>query len=458
MNKISIYPNSLRFILPFAHFIMGKKSSVYLKELEKSQWLSADEIRRIQWKRLKAMLHHAYQNVPLYHRRFRDSGLKPGDIKTASDMLKLPTLSREELKEAVSSGEILARNISSNRFRENRTGGSTGKPMVFYNDRIQLEYRWASTNRNLRWTGYDIGDKIIKLWSGAQYLDRSASLKERTGNRMWRRKILSAYHMDETTMEKYVESIKEYRPKLIVGYTSALYLLAKFMEKEGIDDVQVEAVIATAETLFPGYRAIIKDRFNAEVFNRYGSREFSTLAHECEGHCELHMNAENLFVEVVRSGEHATAGEPGEILVTDFYNFCVPFIRYRIEDLAIPSDEENCSCGRGLPLISTVQGRVHSLLVTTEGRYIPGEFFPHLFKDVKGVKQFQIVQEVKDKLLIRIVKGEDYAQKELEKALVIIKEYFGEDMEISLEYMEEIPPSPSGKRHYTLCRLPIKFS
>ena len=429
-----------------------------MKELEKSQWLGADEIRRMQWKRLKAMLRHAYQNVPLYHRRFRDSGLKPDDIKTASDMLKLPPLTREELREAISNGEILARNISSNRFRENRTGGSTGKPLVFYNDKVQLEYRWASTNRNMRWTGYDIGDKIIKLWSGAQYLDRSASLKERVGNYMWRRKVLSAYHMDESTMEKYVESIREYEPKLVVGYTSALYLLAKYMEKEGIDDVRVDAVIATAETLFPGYRTVIKDRFNSEVFNRYGSREFSTLAHECEEHSELHMNAENLFIEVVRNGEHAVAGEPGEILVTDLYNFCMPFIRYIIEDIAIPSDEEKCSCGRGLPLISTIKGRVHNLLVTPEGRYIPGEFFPHLFKDFKGVKQFQVIQEVKDKLLIRIVKGKDYTEDEIKKALAVTKDYFGEDMEILVEYMEEIPPSPSGKRHYTICKVPIKFS
>lgn len=458
MRKVSVYAKSLRFILPFAHFVKGKKSSVYLKELERSQWLSTDEVRRIQWKRLKGMLRHAYENVPLYHRQFRDSDLKPDDIKSASDMLRLPPLTREELRKAVSSGEILARNVGSNRIRENRTGGSTGKPLVFYNDKVQLEYRWASTNRNMRWTGYDIGDRIIKLWSGAQYLDRSASLKERVGNYTWRRKVLSAYHMDESTMEKYVETIKEYQPKLIVGYTSALYLLAKYMEKEGIDDVKVDAVIATAETLFPGYRTIIEDCFNAEVFNRYGSREFSTLAHECEEHSELHMNAENLFIEVVRNGEHAASGERGEILVTDLHNFCMPFIRYRIEDLAIPSDEEKCGCGRGLPLISTVKGRVHSLLVTTEGRYIPGEFFPHLFKDVKGVKQFQVIQEVKDKLLIRIVKGEDYVENETEKALAVTKDYFGENMEILVEHVEEIPPSPSGKRHYTVSQVPIEFT
>ena len=458
MKRISIYPKSLRFILPFAHFVAGKKSSVYLKELEKSQWLSADKIRRIQWKRLKAMLHHAYQNVPFYRRRFRVNGLAPDDIKTPSDMLKLPILTREELRKAISNGEILAGNMNSNRFRRNSTGGSTGKPLVFYNDKIQFEYRWASTNRNLRWTGYNIGEKIIKVWSGTQYLARSATLKERVGNFTWRRKVLSAYRMDEPTMEKYAQVIKEYKPRLLVGYTSALYLLAKYMEKKGIDDVHVDAVIATAETLFSGYRSIIEDRFNSKVFNRYGSREFSTLAHECEKHFELHMNAENLFVEVIRDGEHVAPGESGEIIVTDFHNFCMPFIRYRIEDIGVPSDEKKCNCGRGLPLLKMVEGRVHNVLVTPDGRFIPGEFFPHLFKDLKGIKQFQVIQKVKDKLLIRIVKGEDYTQKEMDKALAVIKKYFGENMEILLEFMEEIPPPPSGKCHFTICSLPIKFS
>lgn len=440
------------------HFVIGKKSSVYLKELEKSQWLSSDEIEQIQWKRLKAMLCHAYENVPFYHRRFRESKLTPSDVKTPADMLKLPPLTREELRDAISNREVLAKNIGSDRFRKNKTGGSTGKPLAFYNDKIQLEYRWASTNRNLQWTGYDIGDKIVKLWSDAQYLGRSATLKERFGNFSWRRKVLSAYRMDEPTMEKYVEVIKEYKPKLLVGYTSALYLIAKFIEKEGIRNVHVGAVIATAETLFPGYRDIIEDSFNTKVFNRYGSREFSTLVHECEEHSELHMNAENLFIEVVKDDEHAVTGESGEIVVTDLHNYCMPFIRYRIEDVGILSNEKKCNCGRGLPLLKKVEGRVHSIMTSVSGRYIPGEFFPHLFKDVKGVKQFQVLQEAKDSLLIRIVRDRDFSKEEMDNALETIKRYFGESTRVSLRFVEEISPSKSGKFQFTVSKVPIRLS
>lgn len=454
---MKIYPRILRGLLPAAHFIEGKKSSAYFKELKKSQWLKKEEIMSLQWKRLLTMIRHAYTNVPFYHRRFKENNLTPEDINRPSDLLELPTISKDDVRHAMTSREICARNISPSRFRRNSTGGSTGRPLTFYNDKIQLEYRWASTNRNLEWTGCRIGDRIIKLWSDSQYLAGSAGLRARVGNFLWRRKVLSAYRMDVQQMEKYVATIKEYKPKLIVGYASALYLLARFMEKEGVKDVHADAVISTAETLFPAYRKVMEDRFNCRVFNRYGTREFSTLVHECEEHSELHVNAENLFVEVVKDNEHAAPGESGEIIVTDLHNYCMPFIRYRIEDIGVASDE-SCSCNRGLPLLERVEGRVHDILIGEEGRFIPGEFFPHLFKDSRGIRQFQVIQERKDELLIRIVKTDYYQKEEMDKALAVVKQYFGENMVVRLESVEEIPLTKSGKFQYTICRLPIKFS
>jgi len=450
----SLYSKTLRSILPYVHSMTGKKSSRFLKELERSQWQGPEEIKRLQWKRLKAMLDHAYQNVPFYHRRFKESGLKPSDITIPSDMLKLPILTKGDIRRGLG-GDIRAKNLREDRFVRNSTGGSTGEPLVFFNDKIQMQYRWASTNRNLRWTSYNIGDKIVKIWSATQDLARSATLESRLGNFFWRRRVLSAYHMDKKTMEEYLEILEEYQPHLVVGYSSALVLLSKYMKHEGVEE-DVGAVISTAETLFPHHKDLIADRFNCEVFNRYGSREFSTLAHECEAHSDLHMNAENLFIEIVRDDEHVVSGELGEIIVTDLHNFCMPFIRYSIGDMGVAADG-TCSCGRGLPLIEKIEGRIHSVLVTESGKFVPGEFFPHLFKDAEGIKKFQVVQEKKRSLLIRMVKGEAYSQEEMDKMLKIVERYFGENTEIAVEFVDEIPESESGKYHFTISKVPLDF-
>jgi phenylacetate-CoA ligase len=455
LGNMGLYARTLRSTLPFMHFLLHREKSAYLKELEKSQWLSPNELRDLQWRRLKAMLSHAHQNVPFYHSRFEDAGLKPDDIKEPSDLTKLPVLTKDDVRTAVASREILARNIPSNRFKRNSSGGSTGKPLEYFNDKIQLEYRWASTNRNMEWTGYKIGDKYAQLWSDTQYLARSATLKERASRFAWRRKILSAYRMDKPTMEEYFRVIKAYKPKLIVGYASALYLFAKFIESQGLNEALTKAVISSAETLYPEHRKVMEHAFNCKIFNRYGAREFSTLAHECE-QSQLHTNAENLFTEIIEDGEHAALGESGEIIVTDLHNFCMPFIRYRIEDVGSLSDEK-CACGRGLPTMDKVEGRVHDVLVGEGGRYIPGEFFPHLFKDLKGIEQFQVVQEKAGELVINVVKVEGFDEKQMNEALAVVRKYFGQNIRIKLEFVQQIPLTKSGKLRYTICNVPIKL-
>ena len=165
----------------------------------------------------------------------------------------------------------------------------------------------------------------------------------------------------------------------------------------------LQGVICAAEKVLPFQREVMERVFGCPVFNTYGSREFMLIASECEKHEGLHVNVENLIVEIVKEdGTYAREGETGRIIITDLHNYGMPFIRYEIGDLAVFT-ERRCSCGRGLPIIEDVVGRSLDMIKTPEGKIVPGEFFPHLMKEFKEILKFQVIQETLENLRIRMV-------------------------------------------------------
>jgi len=92
----------------------------------------------------------------------------------------------------------------------------------------------------------------------------------------------------------------------------------------------------------------------------------------------------------------------GEVVITDLHNYGIPFIRYKIGDVAVLSDKKY-PCGRGLPLIGDVEGRLLDLIVTPDNKIITGVFFPHLMKEFKEVEKYQVIQKSKEDLLVKLV-------------------------------------------------------
>src|SRR5207245_1302977 len=140
----------------------------------------------------------------------------------------------------------------------------------------------------------------------------------------------------------------------------------------------------------------------------YGSREFMLIGSECECHEGLHLTAENLLVEVLDDdGRPTPENKEGNVVITDLYNYGMPFIRYANGDRAV-AGWGTCSCGRGLPLLRKVVGRRLDMLQTPDGRLVPGEFFPHLLKDYPAVRRFQVMQTQPDRIQLRVVLKESW--------------------------------------------------
>jgi len=218
-------------------------------------------------------------------------------------------------------------------------------------------------------------------------------------------------------------------------------------------------VMSSAQTLPDQSRRIIEEAFGCRVFDKYGSREFSGIAYECEAHNGHHVVGEGLIVEVLRDGEPAAPGEVGEVIITDLNNYCMPFIRYRLGDLAVAVDDSApCPCGRGLPRIGNVEGRVQSIIQGSDGRFLPGTFFSHYLKEFSfAFRHYQVVQEERGAIVFKVVKGSRYSDDVLDEVLRTFRKYLGQDMRIDVQFEEQLEMVRTGKRLASVSRLTVDF-
>jgi len=239
---------------------------------------------------------------------------------------------------------------------------------------------------------------------------------------------------------------------LLVAYAGALYEWARLLGEQRTRVPSLSAIIVSAETLRDEWRKVIEDCFNVPVYNRYGGRDIKFVAQECPARQGMHINAENLFVEIVKDGHPAPPGQLGEIVITRLDNFAMPFIRYRSGDLGRMSDS-SCHCGRGLPVLETVEGRVQDAIMTSDGKVISGLFFPHMLKDCPEVKHFQVHQMALDRLDIHVVLHDTQPFTSRQRIERLVRQHVGTDMQIQFEIRDVIPVASSGKRQVTVSHL-----
>lgn len=444
-------------IYPMSQIYMRRDTLRHFKQLEKTQWLSVDEVKKTQWRKLKNLLEYAYANVTFYHSVFRKLNMTPKDIASSDDYRKLPLLDKEDIRNNIN--YIVSSNYKIGDLIPNSTGGSTGVNLNFFNDRKHSGYVSAIVLRNDRWAGLETGEKNARLWGSPFDMSLQDNLKNRIYNKLFRTRFLSSYNLSEENMFVYVKKLLQYKPKVIIGYSSSLYHFAKFLEKNGIKGINPKSIISSAEVLYDYQRELIESVFQCRVFNRYGCREFSTIAQECSQHSGMHINAEHVYVECLkRDEEPAALGERGELVITDLDNYGMPFIRYRIGDIGVLSDRK-CNCGRGLPILEKIDGRVFDIVVGTNGRAVGGTFWTLLLRTaIEGIKQFQVVQESENEINIKIVVDELFKAGYIDMLTSKIRESCGEDMQVNFKVVDEILPTESGKFRFVISKVAHSLS
>jgi len=438
-----------RAILPAWQHLKRQNSLQLLPYLETTQWLPASELLDLQWARIGTLLKHAYEHVPYYQEIMRERRTDPNSTVRQRSLETLPLLDRATISEQLD--RLRGTNVSPERFVPNGTGGSTGEPLRFFDDRQEAGWSDAAIWRSHRWYGIDVGDRCTYLWGSNFDLSRFQGLSGRWRSRLLNLQMLPAWELSEKTAPRFDQMLRDFRPRLLLGYAGALYEWARLLGTGREPIPRLSAVIASAETLDEQAREMIEASFKVPVYNRYGGRDIHFVAQECREREGLHINCENVFVEIIRDGQPAAPGELGEIVISRLDNFAMPFIRYRSGDLGVMA-EGSCRCGRSLPLIAKIEGRLQDAIVTSDGRIISRLFFAHMMKDCPEVKAFQVHQLSIDQLLVMVVlKDQPFSsQPRIQR---IIEQYMGRDMNVKFEVHDALALTPSGKRRITISHI-----
>ncbi len=450
-----MYSNLFRNVL-FPAYESGlhrRQTLQSLGELEQSQWHTPEALAELSFLRLLDALRHAELHVPFYRKRFAEFGVRVSQIKAPEDLAAFPIVTKDDVRKHPH--EFVAENFHGRLYRS-ATGGSTGASMTFQYDHATYERRVAAAIRANRWAGAEIGHREVHVWGRSPAERPGLHAWKRTLEQwLWRHKFVSSFHLRQDKLAETFRDISAYTPHVIVGYTTPLYLLARAAIDEHIVMPSPRGIIATAERLFAHQREVIEKGFGAPVFDRYGCRELMLIGSECQRHSGLHLNVENVFVELYRSGRPAPMGVAGEVLLSDLHNRAMPLLRYRNDDIAT-AKAGVCPCGRGLPLLASVEGRVLDMIVGTNGRIVAGEAFVHLLKDYP-VDRFQVHQRADRSTSLRLVRGRGFRSEMATEIDQRLRSVLGPDAVLCVELVDDIPLTISGKHRVTKSDVPIEL-
>ena len=419
----------------------------FYTEFDRTQFLSKNELQLLQLNRLKSLLQHAKSNCPFYAQRMLQTGFDPDRLTNLEQLTMLPVLTKRDIQDYGST--MLAGGFREKDRLRNQTGGSTGSPLQFYVDRQRFDSRKASTLRHNLWAGIRPGDWQVYLWGSRLDEGRPTSVWGHLRNHLlYRTILLNTSKIADADWADLIHEIRSKKPTSMIAYTQSAVLFGRYLRAQGIRDIQISSIVTTAEMLLPGQREFLEETFQGKVFNRYGCREVSVIASECEFHRGMHVNAEALLLEIVPDPKRP--GRSGRIVITDLLNYSMPLIRYEIGDVGQWAEDQQCSCGRSLPLLAEVQGRITDFLVLSDGRQISGPALTLVISDMADVRQVQFVQRAPDQILLRVVPGKDYGawtEEGLRKRLSL---YLGKAARLQIELTDSIASEISGKYRFVV--------
>ena len=455
------------FAFPATNYLYNRKRILaHYRGLLKSERYGNDRLQELQLEKLKGLVRYAYEQVPYYRNLFDRLALKPSDIRTLSDISRIPPLGRRDLVEhrkdlvdsrlvgdieiADRSGRPPGEPIPFAPFRRhkmvrNTSSGSTGAPTVFYEDGSRTALNWAYELRLKRWYGIRPGEKEARLARLATVYDpdsRALALRKA----LWNQLILPGTNLSEKEYALSVERIRIFRPATLWGYTSALTGLAEYVKNSGLDPSgwKIRLVISWAAPLYDHERNLLEEVFACPVTNLYGAREVGHIAAVCPAG-SFHINQENLIVESEKAGNGVTEG--GELLVTNLDRSPMPLIRYRMGDIGEVGDLQ-CGCGRTLQVLSRLIGRTGEIFITKNGRMISPNFWCRVFmtdKHAGQIKRFQVIYTKEKNLRVLVVKGNGYSVETENYIRVMVRDNFSSDTDLEIRCVPEIAPHVSGK-------------
>lgn len=406
--------------------------------LQESQCWPKEKLEEYQMEQLSNLLNHAYENVPYYRRVFDERDLKPKDIQSFNDLKKLPYLTKDIFRKEIQSKKIIAKNFNVNTLPTSHTSGTTGKPLQFYENPDTQIKEWAFICHQWSRVGYKPGDKRIELRGAVNekrpiFFDPLSNILR-----------FSPLIKSKEQVILYLQRIREFGASFLHGYPGAITIFANLIKKYKLKvPFQLKAILFASENIFNWEREITEDVFKCRTFSHYGCAEKVILAGECEETHNYHCLPQYGITEF--------DPKTNEIIAIGFINTVNPFIRYKLTDIALNPRFEICKkCNRNYyPIFDGIEGRLEDFIITPDGLLVSPAVITHPFKDLKFIKNTQIIQKAPEKIVLRIVPLENSNIKDLNWEIQFLsnelKKIIGGKVNISSEIVKQIEFSPSGK-------------
>jgi len=419
------FPRSFESVLSWSRILYN------LRKLRRNSWLSSSKLEEMQNKGLREVVKYAYENVAFYHQAFNRVKIKASDIRSVDDLLKIPTVTKSEVQK--NSKSLIAKGVALDQCTSERTSGSTGVPLAVFAQKNASYLLKANKLRHYVENGGSLlRDKFVLI--GLRRLPDSRTNVARSLNRLG---IYRSTRMClQDPIEEVLEQLVNFEPDVIKAPASILMLLAAEMEKSG-KKVRPKFVWSNGELVDSRSRRLINSAFEVEMLDGYACVEAGYVAWECSEHAGYHINKDLVVVEFVKDGEHAASGESGEIILTPLWNYAMPLIRYRVGDVGTPSDE-SCPCGRGMPLMKVIEGRLDDFIVLPSGRIISPIVLLSVFDKMKGIAEFRIIQEKQEELTVRIALKDGDESDVLSKLRGRFADRLRESMKLNIEVVDAV--------------------
>lgn len=402
------------------------------RQFERRQWLPAERIEEAQRARLNALLRWAYESVPYYHDLFHEHG-----VREFGDFSRIPVMRKEDVQRA--GRQLRSRRIGEKKMSYGSTTGSTGIPLTIGHDALSRAAGRAVMLRAFRAHGLRLTDTILRV----THRKREPGLHEYLG-------ILPIKTVQVFARpEQLAAAARKVKPDVVDAYPSVLQAMA---HAHAPLPRSVHHVFSTTELLTKASRRRIAHAFNAPVADMYGAAEFPSVAWECPSGDGYHVDSDYAVVECLADGEAAQPGEVGELVITGLYNCGMPLIRYALGDTAVVSGEQ-CSCGRGLPLLESVEGRSDDMLLMPDGERISPRQV-NVLDGIAGVRQYRIVQMRRDSIVVEVVPEHRWTPALEQDVVVRVSQGLtGHPIEVSAKPVSSIPRGPGGKLRTVVSRV-----
>lgn len=411
-----------------------------LHQLEQTQWLPPERLQALQFGQLAILLRHAFSTVPYYKARWGDL-YDPAAPLTPERFAQLPLLSRRDLQDHFPELRSINPPVAHGAAEERRTSGSSGAPVRFLATPLTGLMWNALTLRDHRWHGRDLGLKLAVIRREVEDSDAGNWGPATAGLVVTGRSIGRSIQADAAA---HLQWLRAEQPAYLYTYPSLVAEMARFSIEAGVRPAGLREVRTLAESLGPEVRALAREAWDVPLTDLYSASETGYLALQCPRHEHYHVQVENAFVEVLDdAGRPCAPGDVGRVVATPLHNFAMPLVRYDIGDYAEVG--EPCDCGRGLPVLRRVLGRVRNMLSTADGRRYWPVFGTRAIMDAAPVLQHQFVQKAYDLVEARLVVRAPLTAEQEKRFRERVQSQLPQGVRLRIEYCERIERGTGGK-------------